>query len=55
MMNTGSIKRLLENAIVEVEGKILKKWRPTRNEVFTYLKKSGYERVIEVNPAVFSQ
>ena len=42
-----------ENAIVEVEGKILKKWRPTRNEVFTYLKKSGYERVIEVNPAVF--
>ena len=40
-------------AVIAVEGEILKKWRPTRNEVFTYLKESGYELVIEANPAVF--
>lgn len=40
-------------AVIAVEGEILKKWRPTRNEVFTYLKGSGYELVIETNPAVF--
>ena len=31
----------------------MKKWRPTRKEVFGHLYKSGYEQVIEINPSAF--
>lgn len=38
-------------AIIKTEEGIVKKWRPTRKEIFSYLYQSGYEQVLEVNPS----
>jgi SAM-dependent methyltransferase len=31
----------------------IEKWRPTREEAFSFLRKSGYEQLIEIDPSAF--
>ena len=40
-------------AIIKTDNGIIKKWRPTRSNVFDYLHKSGYEQILEINPISF--
>ncbi len=40
-------------AILHTEQAILRKWRPTRKEVFFHLNENGYQEVVEFNPAAF--
>lgn len=42
-------------AIIRDSARHVEKWRPTRDEVFSYLRQNGYERVLEVNPSGFLQ
>lgn len=40
-------------AIIETDEGVVKKWRPTRKEIFEYLYKNGYDQVVELNPSPF--
>ena len=40
-------------ALKKTEQGAVKKWRPSRKEVFDYLARNGYEQVIEINPSAF--
>ena len=40
-------------AVIKTREGVIRKWRPLRKEVFDHLYRSGYERVIEINPSAF--
>ena len=42
-----------DQAILHVNGGIVKKWRPLRTTVFNHLHECGYEKIVEVNPSAF--
>ena len=46
-------KTSLGQAKLKTHEGIVDKWRPKRKEVFTYLKKSGYVQIVEINPSAF--
>ncbi|MBI4686482.1 MAG: methyltransferase domain-containing protein [Nitrospirae bacterium] len=39
--------------VINTSEGILRKWRPTRESVFNFLRSSGYEQTVEINPSVF--
>ena len=43
----------LGQAKIRTSEGLIDKWRPKRKEVFKYLKVSGYEQIIEINPSAF--
>ncbi len=39
--------------VIKTEGGEIEKWRPTRQEVISHLRNSGYQSIVEINPSVF--
>lgn len=42
-----------DRTVIKIPEGVLKKWRPTRKEVFALLEESGYEQIADINPSSF--